>query len=1314
MRLDPPKKFSFRPEEWPEWSTEFRRFRTAGKLHLEDGEIQRDTLIYCMGQEAEKIYRTLTFDEEGESDSNFDCLMQKFTNYFIPKRNIIYERSQFQERKQKESETIEEFYRVLKDLVRFCNYGNEEESIIRDRFVVGLIDQKLKEKLQLIHDLTLKKALETARQHELIKSQMKAQQAEVDLVSKKQFNSFRPSSSKSSNHKANCGRCGRQHFPGQCPAHGKECLKCGGKNHFAKVCHTKPRTRSESQFKKNKSSFRHSTNSSSSNQPGRRQIHEVTDARDTFVIDTVEKETSEPWFVDLTITNLDHGGKADAKFKIDTGADVNVINKFTWLSLGRPKLSQGGINLTSPGGELEVKGKFDAQIRDIKTNIFVIGNNVDNLLSRDTASALKLIQRIDQVKFSAVKCTPVKIKIKSDATPYSVATARRVPIPLQSKVKKELERMKELDIIEEVTEPTDWVSPMVPVPKANGDVRICVDLRKLNQAVIREKYIIPTFDDIIHQLRGSTIFSKLDAQSGFWQLPLDPETAKLTTFITPYGRFYMKRVPFGISSAPEIFMRVVSEILQGIEGVICYFDDILCYSKTKEEHENLLAQVHKRLEEASLQLNAAKCEYRKSEITFLGHVIDANGCKPDPRKVEAIKDMSEPKDTTELRRYLGMVNYLCRYIPHLSTVSKPLNLLLMKETAWTWGPEQMESFKKIREMLTTAPLLAYFDPSKPTVVEADSSSYGIGGCLLQEFDDGLRPIAYCSRTLTSAEQKYAQIEKECLASVWACERFERYLMGLDTFTLLTDHKPLVPLINSKDLSETPIRCQRMLIRLMRYKPKAEYRPGTTMVTSDTLSRCPSKILEIEQKLQNDVQFHVDVITSTWPITDEKLKEIKAKTQEDPILKTAFEYTISGWPMYKEDVKLAARELYGIRNELSVVDGLLLRGDCIIIPYKMRKEILSKIHDGHPGITKSRGRAKQAVWWTGISKDIQQMVSQCRHCLEKSAAQQKEPLMTSELPDRPFQKIAVDICELNRETYLVSVDYYSRYIDINKLNSITSNTVINKMKMNFSQHGIPETVISDNGTQFTSQEFKNFSAEWNFHHITSSPHYPQANGEAERAVQTAKKILQQKDQHLALLTYRATPIPSLRKSPAELAFGRRLRTRLPMMPNLLTPNGVNHEQLKLRDERAKVSQKRYFDQHTHLQPNLHPGDPVLIKHDGEKKWKQQGVIINQCAPRSYNIQTAGGQVRRNRRHLKSFPSGYQHLQESTPDDTVTDQPESLSDSETTQDPVSDAQPPHPPGVPPDSSSMREVPGSTSLPYVTRSGRAVTKPSRFREL
>ena len=183
-------------------------------------------------------------------------------------------------------------------------------------------------------------------------------------------------------------------------------------------------------------------------------------------------------------------------------------------------------------------------------------------------------------------------------------------------MKKELQRMKDLDVIEDITEPTDWVSPMVPVVKKNGDIRICIDLKKLNKAVQREKYVIPSFEQIVHKLKGSTIFSKLDAQSGFWQIPLDPETAKLTTFITPFGRYFMKRLPFGISSAPEIFMRIVSGILEGIDGVVCYFDDILCHSKSPEDHEKLLELVHKSLKDASLQLNTAKCEYKSQKSHF--------------------------------------------------------------------------------------------------------------------------------------------------------------------------------------------------------------------------------------------------------------------------------------------------------------------------------------------------------------------------------------------------------------------------------------------------------------------------------------------------------------------------------------------------------------------------------------------------------------------------------------------------------------------------------------------------------------------------
>ena len=283
-------------------------------------------------------------------------------------------------------------------------------------------------------------------------------------------------------------------------------------------------------------------------------------------------------------------------------------------------------------------------------------------------------------------------------------------------------------------------------------------------------------------------------------------------------------------------------------------------------------------------------------------------------------------------------------------------------------------------------------------------------------------------------------------------------MGLDSFTLYSDHKPLIPLINSKDLSETPLRCQRMLIRLLRYKPVAIHQPGKMMVTSDTLSRSPAACSQETSNLHEDVRFHVSMVTSSGPVSGGKLRQLKEETQQDVSLRTAINYTVMGWPTYKQDVMLAARDLFDFRNELSLYGGLLLRGDKIFIPYSMRKEILDRIHDGHLGITKCRERANQGVWWPKLSKQIQDRVAMCKLCMQKKPAQQSEPLLPSTLPDRPFQRIGVDLCELKGKHFLVSVDYFSRYIDILPLQSLTSGAVINKMKQIFSQHGIAETNI----------------------------------------------------------------------------------------------------------------------------------------------------------------------------------------------------------------------------------------------------------------
>ena len=242
--------------------------------------------------------------------------------------------------------------------------------------------------------------------------------------------------------------------------------------------------------------------------------------------------------------------------------------------------------------------------------------------------------------------------------------------------------MKENGVIERITEPTDWCAPMVPVMKKGSRVRICVDLKKLNR-VKRERYMLPT-------LEGSTVFTKLDATSGFWQIPLDDETAKLTTFMTPFGRYFFRRLPFGISLAPEVFQRTMENILGDTEGLECYMDDILVHADGMEEHDRRLDQALNRLAQTGLKLNREKCEFRKEEISFLGHTVSKDGVKTDPSKLDAIRQMEDPCDGPELRRWLGMVNYLGRFLPNLSTMLTPHNDLLHKDTPWAWDSRNQQ------------------------------------------------------------------------------------------------------------------------------------------------------------------------------------------------------------------------------------------------------------------------------------------------------------------------------------------------------------------------------------------------------------------------------------------------------------------------------------------------------------------------------------------------------------------------------------------------------------------------------------------------
>ena len=598
-----------------------------------------------------------------------------------------------------------------------------------------------------------------------------------------------------------------------------------------------------------------------------------------------------------------------------------------------------------------------------------------------------------------------------------------------------------------------------------------------------------------------------------------------------------------------------------------------------------------------------------------------------------ILNLRTPTNVGDIRRFLGMTNQLAKFSPNLADKTKPLRELLSSKSQWCWDEPQQRAFAEVKKVISQSPVLALYDPSLETTVSADASSFGLGAVLLQkQADDERRPVAYASRAMTPTEQRYAQIEKEALAITWACDRFADYLLGL-RFHVETDHKPLVPLLSAKRLDELPLRVQRFRMRMMRYCFSISHVPGKSLVTADTLSRAPAPgETDEEILLRKEVEAYVDAAFASIPATEGRFETIRKCQEEDETFRQVKTYCLSGWPE-KEAVMGAAKPFYSVASELTVEKELLMRGSRVVIPSALRSSMLNKLHEGHQGIKKCRERAKHSMWWPGLSKQLEDAVKTCRECL-KHTVPGPEPLQPSRLPQLPWQKVGTDLFEWNKSTYLLVVDYYSRWIEIARLSKLTSEEVIRHTRSIFARHGIPEVVISDNGPQYSAELYAKFAQQYGFKHITSSPHYPQGNGEAERAVKTVKGLLKKSgDHYLALLAYRSTPLES-GYSPAELLMSRQLRTTLPVGREQRSPKVVDAADLEKMDYHLKERQRQNYDQRhrTKELPSLEPGDTVWIP-DRESS----GTVVSETSPRSHIVETSDGSFRRNRRHLVRLPS-----------------------------------------------------------------------------
>ena len=870
------------------------------------------------------------------------------------------------------------------------------------------------------------------------------------------------------------------------------------------------------------------------------------------------------------------------QFKIDTGARCNTLTVSSFQDISdkvtlcesRKVLRTYSNHHIHPIGAVSVIIHHNG--KSIKESFEVVNLKQENVISGDTAEKLGLLTRLSALNADSAQLTKefpevdetsgtlpgeYHIKLKPGAKGV-IHAPRRQPVALKARIIRKLQEMEFSGHITKVERPTEWVSSMT-VALRGDKVRICLDPSDLNKAIQREHYPMKTVEEIAAEVPGATIFSTLDAKNGFMQIKLDEASSFLTTFNTPVGRYRWLRLPFGVSCAPEVYQRIMDNMLEGIQGAHAVIDDILIAGRDLEEHDHILRQVVERATNHNLKLNLEKTRLRQSSVSYVGHIISKEGLQADPAKVAAVRDMPAPTNKTELKRFLGFVTYLGKFLPNLSTESAPLRELLKEDVEFLWTSSQETAFQCLKNLCTRCPVLALFDVNKEVQVQCDASSTGLGAVLLQEG----RPIAYASRALTDTEKRYAQIEKEMLSIVFACKRFHCYIFGKYT-SVLNDHKPL-EMIFKKPLQQVPMRLQRMMLILQWYDLSVTYQKGSLMQLPDTLSRAYLEKGEVESwKDETDIRALVSV-------TDNKYKELQNATEAE--LPELCSTIIQGWPNDKVKVPKAVQPYWNSRSELTVLDGIILKGNRIVVPPSMRSHMMNLIHESHLGIVKCKQRAREVLYWPNMNAEIEEMIKNCPNCAEFHMELAKQPLQPTPHPALLFQEISCDIFELRGDNFFISVDYYSQFILVNKLPNIRATTVIDVLNQIISVHGIPETIRSDCGTQFTSQEFQTFCKRLGIQHNPVSPHHQQANGMAEKAVQTIKRLWKKgADKHLSVLDYNSTPLEGLGLSPAQLLMGRRPRNKLPSMMTTLKPKLMDTHLVHKHFDMEKAKQKYYYD------------------------------------------------------------------------------------------------------------------------------------------
>ena len=1255
---------------WRKWKRSFEYFISA--RGITDKGRKRCTLLHMAGLAVQDVFDTLT-EVTDPDDDEFERAVKTLDGRFEYVANHRYERFVFRNMTVASGESYDQFVSRLRMQAAHCKFSDTED-VLCDQLLLCVRDSKLRKDLLEEKELKLEKALELARRHEETTHTLREMSSAVpsplptpfpaeDIAairerpgqqdcrnsSTRDRDTSHPSSSPASGKSAsgkcgNCGRSGHSASAPSCPARGKACNRCARTGHFGAVCRSGP--------------------SQERAQASRRTANQIlydsgSDEEYAFAAGTSYSlsQTVQPIVL----------GDTPSQCLVDSGASCNLIGQSELLALVREGLRVSVRNsrkrvVAYGNAPLDVVGEFVVETTvnhtTLPTLFVVIKGSGQLLLGRPSSlafGALLLPQQVNSAqspdpfrsdleqKYSRVftgigRLTDYEARIHVDESVRPVPQRpRRIAFALERKVKAQIQELLDADLIEEVQGPTTWVSPVVVRPKANGDVRICVDMRRANEAVIRQRYPMPTVDEVLEKVNGATCFSKIDLRMGFHQVMLEENSRDITTFAVDSGIYRFKRLMFGISSAPELYQHIIQQVICGCPGAMNIADDIIVFGATAEEHDRNLHLLLQRLQDRGLTVNPRKCSFRRSEISFFGFTLSDTGVQAATDKIDAVVSAPAPSNASQTRSFLGLVGFSARFIPNLSTIAEPLRRVTHTGVTFVWAKEQQEAFQEIKSLLTSAPALAYYSTSAPTEVIADASPVGLGAVLVQVQDGVRRAVGFVSRTLSPVERRYSQTEREALGLVWACERFRQFLFGRH-FTLVTDHKPLQAIYSPT--SRPSARVERWVLRLQSFDFDVRYIPGPSNI-ADALSRMPvpdnsARRLSVEESVRLAVSYAAPAALS--------IREIERASHQDPELVTIRRCISSGnWatlpPAYKQ-----------VRLELTTVGRVVLRGTQIVIPASLRSQVVDLAHEGHQGITKMKARLRTKVWWPGIGRDAEVRCRSCHGCQVTATPSVPAPVKSTILPAGPWLDLATDLMgPLPSGHYLlVTVDYYSRFFEVDVLRTVTSRTVIGCLEAHFARHGVPTSLRTDNGPQFASAEFVTFLQAKGVRHVRTTPLWPRANGEVERQNRTLLKTLQiahatgkawREELVTFLLAYRSTPHTVTGVPPAQLLYNRPFRCKLPAMLPDDSP-----EQVVLRDaERKAVSAQAADIDRRAADTGVGAGDRVLLQRNqrGNKLsatfHPQALTVVNRNGDQLLLRTSEGTELRRNVQQTKIFVS-----------------------------------------------------------------------------